>query len=270
MKLRSFVNNPIPIKRPKGVSNEQWVKALELYEAAKNVGDKFPELTVAQAALETGWFKRESGKNNFFGQKATKSQPGSDVVTHEVFNGQKVKMTDRFRDYDTVESSLEDRKKKWMSKYKDASTPSEAIGKIWQLDETKNQGKGYATDPNYGGKIEKILGMMGIESNKEKPAEKPEKVEPKVNEFREELPPVAVDNTAVATPPKVPELATPPINQGLTEDQIREILQQEQSNTEQRFLEAFNSNNDNQEEQYMPQQPVEDLSHLYNYISLDD
>jgi len=53
MKLRSFVNNPIPIKKPKGVSNDQWNKALKLYEAAKNVGDKFPELTVAQAALWT-------------------------------------------------------------------------------------------------------------------------------------------------------------------------------------------------------------------------
>lgn len=266
MKLRSFVNNPIPIKRPKGVSNEQWTRALRLYKAAKNVGDKFPELTVAQAALETGWFKKESGKNNFFGQKATKSQPGSDVVTHEVFNGEKVKIIDRFRDYESVESSLEDRKKKWMSKYQDANTPSEAISKIWQLDESKNQGKGYATDPNYGGKIETILTMMGVENNKEKPSEKPEI---KVNKFREELPIFAIDNTDVNSP-KVPELATQPFNGAITEDQLREILQTEKSNTEQRFLEAFNSSNFNQEDQYLPQEPIEDLNYLYNYIKLDD
>jgi len=180
-----------------------------------------------------------------------------------------VKITDRFRDYENIESSLEDRKKKWMSKYENASTPSEAISKIWKLDENKNQGTGYATDPKYGGKIETILSMMGVENNKEKPEITKNESTP-VNRFREELPTVAIDNTKVA-PLNLPDLGTQPFNPNteLTENKLREILQQEKKVTEQRFLDAFTSKNTQQEE-YIPEGPVEDVSHLYNYIKLID
>lgn len=278
MKLRSIVGRgPIDLKRPKGVSDEQWAKAVSLYRAAENVGDKFPEITVAQAALETGWFKKESGKNNFFGQKATSSQKGSDIVTHEVKEGQKVKITDRFRDYDSIEEALIDRKNKWMSKYDSAATADEAISKIWQLDEKKNQGKGYATDPKYGGKIQSILSMMGVDSAQIKYK----------NNVSKETTKVAIDNTAVRKP-KIPSLATPPINPtytalpedkketeekqiaGISESKLRQILEAERKQNEQRFLTALSQKQEQPEQDYSPQYQPEDLSYLYNYIKLQD
>ena len=57
------------MERPKNISDEQWAIAQQIYESAKRQGDKYPELTVAQAALETGWFKKPSGKYNFLVKK---------------------------------------------------------------------------------------------------------------------------------------------------------------------------------------------------------
>ena len=73
----------IPLTKPKGVSQDQWKRALDLYQVAKNKGDRYPELTVAQAALETAWFKKPAGQYNYFGQKASKNQRGTSVSTRE-------------------------------------------------------------------------------------------------------------------------------------------------------------------------------------------
>lgn len=359
MKLKELIENPINLQRPEGVSNKQWVRALQLYEAAKNVGDKFPELTVAQAALETGWFKKESGKNNFFGQKASKSQEGSSVATHEVINGERIAVQDRFRDYDSIENALLDRKDKWMSKYANASTPQEAISKIWRYDNKKKQGVGYATDPEYGKKVNTILSMMGVSSDKPEPYtyDKTDKEFEKwysqnTLEGRNNVPysndlsydyysfykngdyknknfnieqhfpdtykrpthPTFSNESIYSTrknpggswigekyikpapqeeymnqkvKDKIPPLATPPINpnyavlpeaekqearkeQAISEEQIRTLLEQERQATEKRFLTAFQQQNAQEQPEYTPQPEQQDLSHLYNYINLED
>jgi len=92
--------------RPKNVSNEQWSKAVQLYNVAKNRGDRYPELTVAQAALETGWFKSPAGQYNYFGQKATASQKGSTKSTREAANNSYYRTSAKFRDYDTLEEAV--------------------------------------------------------------------------------------------------------------------------------------------------------------------
>lgn len=158
------VNDP-GLTRPKGVSDEQWRRALDLYEAARIKGDKFPELTVAQAALETGWFKHMSGNYNFFGQKAGKSQQGSVKVTKEYDNNKEMTTIAKFRDYDSLNNAIDDRLKKWGNKYKNAKTVDDAIKSIWQYDPKTGMGKGYATDINYDNKLKKILGMMGVPPN---------------------------------------------------------------------------------------------------------
>jgi peptidoglycan hydrolase-like protein with peptidoglycan-binding domain len=158
----------IPLKRPKGVGEDQWAKAKELYKIAKLKGDAFPELTVAQAALETDWFKKPSGKYNYFGQKASKSQKGSIKTTQEQVNDSAYYSQEKFRDYNNLEEAVSDRISKWGEKYKDASTAREALSKIWKYDENKGQGVGYATDTKYGEKIDTILNMIGIPSKQEK------------------------------------------------------------------------------------------------------
>jgi hypothetical protein len=155
--------------RPKNVSNEQWNKAVQLYNVAKNRGDRYPELTVAQAALETGWFKSPSGKYNYFGQKATASQKGSTKSTQEVSNNSYYRTSAKFRDYDTLEEAVDDRIKKWGSKYKNADNIDEAISSIWRYNPKTGSGEGYATDIKYGSKIKTILSNMGVSSNKSNP-----------------------------------------------------------------------------------------------------
>lgn len=163
-----IVNSP-SLKRPKGVSDEQWNRALDLYEVARKKGDKFPELTVAQAALETGWFKHMSGNYNYFGQKASKSQKGSAKVTKEYAGNKAMTIVDKFRDYDSLELAIDDRLRKWGSKYESADTVGDAIGKIWRYDPETGMGKGYATDINYDKKILRILDMMGVPADSKAP-----------------------------------------------------------------------------------------------------
>jgi hypothetical protein len=155
--------------RPKNVSNEQWDKAVQLYSVAKNRGDRYPELTVAQAALETGWFKSPAGQYNYFGQKATASQKGSTKSTREAANNSYYRTSAKFRDYNTLEEAVDDRIKKWGSKYREAENIDEAIGAIWRYNPKTGSGEGYATDMNYGSKIKTILGSMGVSSNKSNP-----------------------------------------------------------------------------------------------------
>ena len=151
--------------RPKNVTDAQWQQAVELYNAAKRKGDRYPELTVAQAALETGWFKSSSGKYNYFGQKAKASEKASTLSTREVSQGREYTTSARFKDYNSIDEAVADRVKKWGSKYKDASTIDQAIGSIWQYDPKTGSGKGYATDSNYGYKLKTILNSMGVSSS---------------------------------------------------------------------------------------------------------
>lgn len=123
--------------------------------AAKESGAKFPELVAAQAALESGWGKRESGKFNYFGQKATRSQAGRDVTTHEEIGGRKVKMPQRFRDYTSVNEALTDHLRLWQSKYSMAKD-ARAAARMLQSGDRR-----YATDSSYVQKIESILEMQG-------------------------------------------------------------------------------------------------------------
>lgn len=155
--------------KPKDVSNEQWGKATQLYNTAKDRGDRHPELTLAQAILETGWFKSPAGRYNYFGQKASASQKGSTKSTLEVSNNKSYRTNAKFRDYDTLEEAVDDRIKKWGSKYKNANTLDEALGKIWKYNPKTGSGEGYATDDKYDVKIKSILGKMGVSTNKSNP-----------------------------------------------------------------------------------------------------
>ena len=104
------------LNRPSGVSIKQWNKAKEIYESAKRQGDRFPELTVAQAALETGWFRSPSGKNNYFGQKASKKEDGSNILTREVSENKEYKTYQKFKNYNSLDEAVADRISKWSSK----------------------------------------------------------------------------------------------------------------------------------------------------------
>lgn len=128
----------------------------EVYTAAKRAGARFPELVASQAALESGWGKSPSGRNNYFGQKATSKQPGRDVKTKEFIGGRMINTVGRFRDYDTLEESISDHIKKWERQYamaKDAQSAAEML---------QSGKRKYATDPGYVKKLSSILRRQGF------------------------------------------------------------------------------------------------------------
>lgn len=138
---------------PQKESNDQFWN--RIYNSAKANGAVFPELVAAQAALESGWGKRESGRNNLFGQKASANQAGTMRQTKEDINGRVVQMQQRFRDYNSLDESLQDHISKWQPKYsmaRDARTAAELL---------QSGDRRYATDSGYVKKLHQILASKG-------------------------------------------------------------------------------------------------------------
>lgn len=114
------------------------------------------KIVLAQAALESGWGKSVKG-NNFFGIKSHGKAGGADVVTHEVIDGERVKITDSFRQYDSPEDSIRGYGQflKENKRYKQFLQAGASGNETTQL--SALQSSGYATDPEYGQKLAAII-----------------------------------------------------------------------------------------------------------------
>jgi hypothetical protein len=127
-------------------NNWKGVKA-----AAKTAGAKFPEVVAAQWALESGYGKHTSGKNNYFGLKGE----GSDRETKEFINGQWVTIKAGFIDFPDLQTCVTYLVDRWYRDYKQykgvnrASSPEECARLLVR--------EGYATDPQYAEKLIKLL-----------------------------------------------------------------------------------------------------------------
>lgn len=87
---------------------ETFVK--EMWPYAVDVGSRYgldPVTIVTQAAIETGWGREVAG-NNYFGVKSHGRPGGQVITTHEEIDGQRVKVQDSFRVYDSMAESVED------------------------------------------------------------------------------------------------------------------------------------------------------------------
>lgn len=142
-------------------SKEQKERFMEIYQAAVNAGEAHPEVVAAQWAIESGWGKKQSGKNNVFGIKAGKNEAGSLVNTHEVINGKRVAIKDRFKDYNSIDESVADRvnftknnPRYRKAGYFDATSPAEAAMAL--------QKAGYATDPKYAQSLVNVIKSAGL------------------------------------------------------------------------------------------------------------
>jgi len=123
------------------------------------------QLIMAQAALESGWGRREiraedgTASYNVFGIKADKSWKGAVVEagTTEYVNGVAQKSQATFRAYGSYEEAFSDYAKFLTTNPRYANVlatqdPAEAAHGL--------QRAGYATDPQYGGKLIRIMQQM--------------------------------------------------------------------------------------------------------------
>lgn len=130
-----------------------------IYEIAKEVGIKYPEVVAAQFGQESKWGNLETGKNNYLGIKATQEEidNGQSTLadTWEEIDGKRVKIKAHFKNFDSIRDSLLHYKKFWNDNYKDrkglvnAKTREEAVHLL--------KANGYATDSKYVKAILEIL-----------------------------------------------------------------------------------------------------------------
>jgi flagellar protein FlgJ len=117
--------------------------------------------TIAQAALESGWGSRVRG-NNLFGIKADKSWTGPtvDVPTHEVVNGERIAITDKFRAYPSWADCLQDRAQFFFRNPRYAKCFRETTGAGWAR---AVAAAGYATDPGYADSLIAIIRCRNLQ-----------------------------------------------------------------------------------------------------------
>jgi flagellar protein FlgJ len=124
---------------------------------------------MAQAALETGWGQRMprnadgSPSYNMFGIKAGEgwSGPKATADSMEVTNGVAAPKRTAFRSYGSIEESVQDFAAllKNSPRYKDAL----AAGADAHAYVARIGGSGYATDPEYGNKLNEILQASALQ-----------------------------------------------------------------------------------------------------------
>lgn len=118
-------------------------------------------ITLAQAALESGWGARALG-NNLFGIKADKSWTGRTVsfATTEHLAGKDVHLTDKFRAYDSYADSMVDHGQFLLKNPRYAACFKETTGMGWA---SALQKAGYATDPDYAKKLQDTIRARNLQ-----------------------------------------------------------------------------------------------------------
>ena len=126
--------------------------------AAKAAGAKFPEVVAAQWALESGYGKHTSGKNNYFGIKG-KDGEGSLVSTTEFVGGMEIKVDAWFKNFTDLSACVAYIVDRWYKDYNGykgvnrATSPDECAELLVK--------EGYATDPLYATKLQRLLKEHG-------------------------------------------------------------------------------------------------------------
>jgi len=170
----SSVNSEAGFAGMDGTSNQQTApqdfvsRMLPHARQASEATGVSPHLMLGQAALESGWGKREirmaDGSNSFnlFGIKANASWNGkvAEVMTTEYKNGVAYKQVEKFRAYSSYAESFQDhanlisknpRYAEVMQQDGNAAGMAQAIQKA-----------GYATDPNYAAKLANVMGKINL------------------------------------------------------------------------------------------------------------
>ena len=122
---------------------------------AKLAGAKFPEVAAAQCALESGWFKHETGEHNILGIKALDHESYSMCTTWEHYDGKDVTIQAKFKDFDSYQDCINQLVEQWYLDYRGYKGVNRAtsVGECCQL----LVAEGYATDPHYASKLMSVI-----------------------------------------------------------------------------------------------------------------
>jgi peptidoglycan hydrolase FlgJ len=145
---------------------EQFVtRMLPAAQRASQASGVPAQLIMAQAALESGWGRREiraedgTPSYNVFGIKADKSWKGpvAETTTTEYVNGVAQKTRATFRAYGSYDEAFTDYAKFLVTnpRYTNVLSTRDPAAAAHGL-----QRAGYATDPEYGGKLVRIMKQM--------------------------------------------------------------------------------------------------------------
>ena len=149
---------------PVGADQGEFVERLWAHAVAAQRSTGVPaHYVVGQAALESGWGRREirladgGRSHNVFGIKAGREWRGRtvDVTTTEYIDGRPQRMVQRFRAYDSYADAFRD----WSTliggqpRYGRVMRATGAVGDYAR----GMQQAGYATDPEYGAKLERAI-----------------------------------------------------------------------------------------------------------------
>lgn len=123
-------------------------------------------LMLGQAALETGWGKRQitgtdgTVSNNLFGIKAGPGWKGKtvDTLTTEYINGVPQKRIEKFRAYDSYADSFRDFANMMRNnpRYENVMSNTRSVAGYAQA----MQAAGYATDPQYASKLQRVISSI--------------------------------------------------------------------------------------------------------------
>jgi peptidoglycan hydrolase FlgJ len=161
------VANAIPSAYKADVQQEFVNKLKAPAEQASRSTGVPAHLILGQAALESGWGKREikmpdgSSSHNLFGIKAGKDWNGkvAEVTTTEYHNGVAKQQVARFRAYSSYAESFQDYAKLLSDNPRYAGVMGQADAKVFAQG---LQQAGYATDPNYADKLAGVIGSVRI------------------------------------------------------------------------------------------------------------
>ena len=119
------------------------------------LGPSIPEVAAAQCALESGWFKHETGTFNILGIKATDGEPYSMCTTWEHYDGKDVTIQAKFKDFNSYQDCINQLVEQWYFDYRGYKGVNRAnsVGECCQL----LVAEGYATDPHYASKLMGII-----------------------------------------------------------------------------------------------------------------
>jgi len=99
----------------------------------------FISIILAQWAIESAWGQHQSGRNNYFGIKATHDQVAAGQATirwtHETINGVYQAMPQYFADYNTIQDGFDAHARllttPWYERCIDAQSPQDYAHALW-------------------------------------------------------------------------------------------------------------------------------------------